>query len=165
MGTFIEQLEYGSRTLERIHSQRHWFESYTCVFEENICGGRHSYWWDKLKGNAYISSVYVEKWFSIWLIVGKGERSLKNEVILYSIKCCREVSGWWRSGKFGNWKDTCDHLKGKVTSAFSKILRMEDNYRLSRRWESRERRHKEHSKKFDGLKKKVVLRKGVRDNS
>lgn len=78
---FIEQLEYG--TLERIHSQRHWFKSYTRVFEENICGGRHSYWGDKLKGNACISSVYVEKWFSVWLI-GKGERSLKNEVILVS---------------------------------------------------------------------------------
>lgn len=49
-----------------------------------------------------------------------------------------------------------------MTSTFSQVLRMEGNGRLSGR---RDSRLKNYFKKCDDVKKKVVLRKGVKDQN
>lgn len=52
-----------------------------------------------------------------------------------------------------------------MTSTFSQVLRMEDNCRLSGRRDSGDSRLKNYFKKCDDVKKKVVLRKGVKDQN
>lgn len=52
-----------------------------------------------------------------------------------------------------------------MTSTFSHVLRMEGNGRLSGRRDSGDSRLKNYFKKCDDVKKKVVLRKGVKDQN
>lgn len=52
-----------------------------------------------------------------------------------------------------------------MTSTFSQVLRMEGNGRLSGRRDSGDSRLKNYFKKCDDVKKKVVLRKGVKDHN
>lgn len=52
-----------------------------------------------------------------------------------------------------------------MTSTFSQVLRMEGNCRLSGRRDSGDSRLKNYFKKCDDVKKKLILRKGVKDQN